>query len=87
MLTVGDIVRVICVPNEGVVADELELAALQAKYVGKLGLITQVSGRLCSWSVGESVRDPFVTLRFVGGDCDGFWSEELELVRKIGMVP
>jgi hypothetical protein len=53
-----------------------------ASHVGRLGLVTKLMFE-SSWSIGETLDDPLVIVRFSDGTSDGFWREELELVHAL----
>lgn len=51
-------------------------------YLNQVGEITKISYGAGEWTVGESRKDPYATVRFANGKKDGFFLTELMLVPK-----
>ena len=49
-------------------------------YVGRLGVVRELLFDT-DWSIGEHLDDPLVVVEFSDRTSDGFWREELEIVR------
>ncbi len=79
-LAIGDIVKVtnIC-DDEGLTREMFEERGPNPG-LGRFGLVVTLHGR--DQGCGESIKRPFVVLRFCDKYENGYWPEELEMIRK-----